>query len=201
MCKIPWCPYWFKIILDASYHIYFYQNQQIIRYPCKTIFVPSFTSLNIFCSLVQAYNLSFWYSRKGPSCSYKFGENLILQKRAIRLLIPFKPFRFHVVPLFNFLYFKTIYLIMHDVSNNVTPPNVSNLFTYSSKVHHHLRLAISILRTRELNVWRTPFQELVQKYGIVFPTVIVLYLNINLRIPHIVAFWIFWYRRILNLLT
>ena len=26
---------------------------------------------------------------------------------------------------------------MHDVSNNVTPPNVSNLFTYSSKVHHH----------------------------------------------------------------
>ena len=26
---------------------------------------------------------------------------------------------------------------MHDVSNNVIPPNVSNLFTYSSKVHHH----------------------------------------------------------------
>ena len=60
-------------------------------------------------------------------------------------LIHFKPFRFHAVPLFklsnvlplNFLYFKTICLIMHDVSNNVTPPNVSKLFTYSSKVHHH----------------------------------------------------------------
>ena len=26
---------------------------------------------------------------------------------------------------------------MHDVSHNVIPPNVSNLFTYSSKVHHH----------------------------------------------------------------
>ena len=27
---------------------------------------------------------------------------------------------------------------MHDVSNNVTPPNVYSLFTYnSSKVHHH----------------------------------------------------------------
>ena len=26
---------------------------------------------------------------------------------------------------------------MNDVSNNVTPPNVSKLFTYSSKVHHH----------------------------------------------------------------
>ena len=60
-------------------------------------------------------------------------------------MIHFKPFRFHAVPLFklsyvlplNFLYFKTICLIMHDVSNNVTPPNVSSLFTYSSKVHHH----------------------------------------------------------------
>ena len=115
-------------------------------------FCPFFHFIkHISFSFVQPY-LSFWYSLKGPSCSYKFGENLILQKRAIRLLIPFKPFRFHVVPLFNFLYFKTIYLIMHDVSNNVTPPNVSNLFTYSSKVHHHLRLAISILRTRELNV-------------------------------------------------
>ena len=26
---------------------------------------------------------------------------------------------------------------MHDVSNNVTPPNVSKLFTYFSKAHHH----------------------------------------------------------------
>ena len=26
---------------------------------------------------------------------------------------------------------------MHDVFNNVTPPNVSNLFTYSSTIHHH----------------------------------------------------------------
>ena len=43
MCKTPWCPYWFKIILDASYHIYFYQNQQIINYPCKTkAFCPFF---------------------------------------------------------------------------------------------------------------------------------------------------------------
>ena len=64
---------------------------------------------------------------------------------ALDRLIHFKPFRFHAVPLFklsyvlplNFLYFKTICLIMHDVFNNVTPPNVSSLFTYSSKVHQH----------------------------------------------------------------
>ena len=106
-------------------------------------FAPSSTLLNIYRSLVQPY-LSFWYSRKWSSFSYKFGGNLILQKRALRL-IPFKPFRFHIIPLFklsnvlplNFLYFQTIYLITHGISNNVTPPNVSKLFTYSSKVHHH----------------------------------------------------------------
>ena len=37
-------------------------------------------------------------------------------------------------------------------------------------------VAMSILSTRERTKWRTPFQELVQKYGIVFPTVIAFYL-------------------------
>ena len=59
-------------------------------------------------------------------------------KRTLRL-IHFTPFRFHAIPLFklsNVFYFQTICLIMQDVSKNVTPPNVSNSFTYSSKVHH-----------------------------------------------------------------
>ena len=107
-------------------------------------FVPSSTLLNIYRSLVQPY-LSYGIAVWGQAAPTNFGKkNLILQKRALRL-IHFKPFRFHAVPLFklsyvlplNFLYFKTICLIMHDVSNNVTPPNVSKLFTYSSKVHHH----------------------------------------------------------------
>ena len=106
-------------------------------------FVPSSTLLNIYCSLVQPY-FSYGKAVWGQAASTNLEKILILQKRALRL-IHFKPFRFHAVPLFklsnvlplNFLYFKTICLIMHDVSNNVTPPNVSKLFTYSSKVHHH----------------------------------------------------------------
>ena len=106
-------------------------------------FVPSSTLLNIYCSLVQPY-LSYGIAVWGQAAPTNLEKILILQKRALRL-IHFKPFRFHAVPLFklsyvlplNFLYFKTICLIMHDVSNNVTPPNVSKLFTYSSKVHHH----------------------------------------------------------------
>ena len=146
MCKIPWCPYWFKAILEASsYHILFYQNQQIIRHPGWKIrhFIPSSTSLNIYRSLVQPY-LTYGIAVWGQAAPTKLEKILILQKRALRL-IHSKPFRFHAVPLFklsnvlplNLLYFKTIWLIMHDVCNNVTPLIVSNLFTYSSKLHHH----------------------------------------------------------------
>ena len=106
-------------------------------------FVPSSTLLNIYRSLVQPY-LSYGIAVWGQAAPSNLEKILILQKRALRL-IHSKPFRFHAVPLFklsnvlplNFLYFKTICLIMHDVFNNVTPPNVSNLFTYSSKVHHY----------------------------------------------------------------
>ena len=129
-----------QIILDASYHTYFYQNQQIrLRH-----FVPSSTLLHIYRSLVQPY-LSYGIAVWGQAAPTNLEKILILQKRALRL-IHFKPFRFPAVPLLklsnvrplNFRYFKTICLInMHDVSKNVSPPNVSNSFTYSSKVHHH----------------------------------------------------------------
>ena len=53
--------------------------------------------------------------------------------------------RSHVIPLFvsvhvlplNMLYFETIPSIMHDVSTNSEPKNISDLFTRSSDVHSH----------------------------------------------------------------
>ena len=109
-------------------------------------FAPSSPLLNINRSLVQPYlpyGIAVW-SQAAPTSLEKY---LILQKRALRL-IHSTPFRFHTVPLFNLfkssnvlplnlLYFKTTCLIMHDVFNNETPPNVSKLFTYSSKINHH----------------------------------------------------------------
>ena len=51
---------------------------------------------------------------------------------------------------------------MRGVFNNVTPPNVSNLFTYSSKniviMHDFLRLEISIL-----SIENGPYEELLFK--------------------------------------
>ena len=108
-------------------------------------FVPSSTLLNIYRSLVQPY-LSYgiaWYSRLGPSSRLL---PQIWRKFWFFKNVPFDWFISNPlgstlylcsILLLNLLYFKTICIIMHDVSNKVTPPNVSNLFAYSSKVHHH----------------------------------------------------------------
>ena len=109
-------------------------------------FVPSSTLLSIYRSLVQPY-LSYGIVVWGQAAPTNLEIILILQKRALRLIHIFisNPLDStlylcsklsNVIPL-DFLSFKTICLIMHNVFNNVTPPNFSNLFTYSSKVHHH----------------------------------------------------------------
>ena len=33
------------------------------------------------------------------------------------------------------LYFKSVAMMMHDVSNNLTPPNIFNLFTHQTDIH------------------------------------------------------------------
>ena len=112
-----------------------YQNQQIIRHPCKTKAICPFFHFIKHISFSCTTLLVLRYSNLGPSRSYKFGENFDSSKTR---LIHIKPFRFHAVPLFklsiviplDFLSFKTICIIM-------PPPSFSNLFTYSSKVHHH----------------------------------------------------------------
>ena len=86
-------------------------------------FVPSNTLLNMYRSLIQPYLSDGILAVWGKAAWKNLEKIFVLQKLNIRFI--------------NLLYFKTICLIMHDVFNNVTPPNVSNLFTYSSKIHHH----------------------------------------------------------------
>ena len=83
--------------------------------------------------------LVLWYSCLGPSCLDKFGKNLGSAKTCPSLDY-FKP-RYIDSMLFKLLNvlppnLRTLFENnLHDVFNNVTPPNVSNLFTYSSKIH------------------------------------------------------------------
>ena len=57
----------------------------------------------------------------------------------------FGQYVFHVIPFFlsanilpiNMLYFKSVSILMHDVSNNLVPLDISNLFTSSNQVHNY----------------------------------------------------------------
>ena len=105
-------------------------------------FVPSSTLLNNYKSLIQPYinyGLAVWVQ----AAQSNLNKILILQKRALRL-INFAPFKSQAVPLFdyynvlplNFLYIKSICIIMHDVFNNKASCNISSLFTLASDTHH-----------------------------------------------------------------
>ena len=69
---------------------------------------------------------------------------LCLQKRAFRLMF-FGDYRAHAVPFFisssllplDLLYFKSVAVLMYDVSNNTSPPQISNLFDYQHNIHSH----------------------------------------------------------------
>ena len=88
------------------------------------------------------------------------------------------------------LYFRLFFLLMFFI---LKPSGL--LCTMYSIMYPWL--AISTYSIRERTIWKTPFKVLVQRYGIVFPTVIVLYLNINLRTAYRIGYWIFWHKRIL----
>ena len=130
--------------------------------------------------------LVLWGCSLRPKYPIKFGKGVDFAKRALHIIF-FKPFRYHAVPSFNMsntLPFQTICSFMHDFVNNLTPPNVSELFSYSSEKNITLiqgpqRLAISILNIWEQNIWKILFQDWVQGSGIEFPSVFVLQLSMN----------------------
>ena len=106
-------------------------------------FVPTDTLLSIYQSLIQpciTYGIDVW----GQAAQTNLDKLLILQKRALRLT-HFAPYRSHAIPLFNhynilplnFQYCKPVSTIMHDVSNNSLPVNISNLFLYPTHVHSY----------------------------------------------------------------
>ena len=45
---------------------------------------------------------------------------------------------FHpVYYLYRSSYFKSVFILIHDVSNNTSPPQISKLFNYQHKIHSH----------------------------------------------------------------
>ena len=66
----------------------------------------------------------------------------LLPKRALRLM-HFGHYTAHAIPYFlssnilplNMLYFKSVAILMHDITNNLAPQNISRLFNTTDQVH------------------------------------------------------------------
>ena len=104
-------------------------------------FVPSSTLLTLYRSLVSPY-LSYGLTVWGQAPQIYLNQILVLQKRALRLIY-FAPYRSSAVPLLvssdclpiGFLYFKAVSILMHDVLNDLSPHNISNLFSSANVIH------------------------------------------------------------------
>ena len=72
------------------------------------------------------------------NCIFGYGHKiLILQKRALHFMYSTKKNE-HTIPLFmplNFLCYKTLSELMHDVSTASAPINICNFFTKTTSVH------------------------------------------------------------------
>lgn len=106
-------------------------------------FVPHHTLVNIYNSLITPYlryGLIVW----GQASKTDLNKLLILQKRALRFIY-FSDRRDHAIPLFlnahilpiNFMYYKLLAETMHDVSNDLVPSNLKDLFVPTAKIHSY----------------------------------------------------------------
>ena len=106
-------------------------------------FVPLATLHHIYISLIQPY-LLYGIVAWGRAAKTHRNKILLLQKRALRLMY-FGDYKSHAVPYFlssrflplDFLYFKSVAVLMHDISNNLSPPNIANLFISKASIHSY----------------------------------------------------------------
>ena len=104
-------------------------------------FVPSSTLLTLYRSLISPYllyGLTVW----GQAPQIYLNQIHVIQKRALRLIY-FAPCRSSAVSVFvssvclpiRLLNFKAMSIFMHDVLNNLSPRNISNLFSSVNAIH------------------------------------------------------------------
>ena len=106
-------------------------------------FVPAVTLITLYKSLIQPY-LMYGISAWGQACESYLNKLLLLQKRALRLIY-FADRKDSAVPLFqktnilpvNFLYLERVSILMYDVTNDIAPPNICNVFTSISSIHSY----------------------------------------------------------------
>ena len=105
--------------------------------------VPRTTLLNIYRSLIEPY-ISYGLVAWEQAAKVHLNKIVILQKRVFRLMY-FSDYTSHSAPLFacsgilpiKMLYFKLVASLLHDIENHCAPPNISELFTRSERIHSY----------------------------------------------------------------
>ena len=89
---------------------------------------------------------------------------LVLQKKALRFIFSVERCE-HAVPLFihadilllNFLYFKSVCCLIHDIRNRKVPSNILNLFSDTISIHsyntHIKKSKLEIQKKKMLSFW------------------------------------------------
>ena len=137
-------------------------------------FIPLHTLHHIYRSLIQPYllyGIVVW-GRAGKIYRTKI---LCLQKRALRLMF-FGDYKSHAIPFFissnllplDLLYFKSVATLMHDVFNNLSPPQITNSFNFQSNTQDHRQEGISSCNTLDWKNKISPFHKSVLKSGIAY---------------------------------
>ena len=128
--------------MEVPYFLHNIKNQQRIGVIARLRhFVPTSTLLTLYRSLLSPY-LLYGVTVWGQAPQIYLNQILVLQKRALRLIY-FAPYRSSAVSLFvssgclpiGLLYFKAVSILMHDVLNNLSPRNISNLFSSVNVIH------------------------------------------------------------------
>ena len=98
----------------------------------------------------------------------------------------------NLLPL-NLLYFKSIAILIHDISNNTSPLRISNLFNYQHNIHsHNTRSSTRGNFFLEYSDWTSKtfiFQGMVLKFGITYLMKFVKYPKQNLNAKFTICFF------------
>ena len=105
-------------------------------------FVPLHTLHHIYRSLNMQPYLLYGIVAWGLAGKTYRTKILRLQKRALPLMF-FGDHKSHAVPFFissnllplDLLYFKSVAILMYDVFNNLSPPQVTNIFNFQSNIN------------------------------------------------------------------
>ena len=86
----------------------------------------------------------------GPCWENLQNQNLTPAETGLHLMF-FGDYKSHAIPFFissnllplDLLYFKSVTILMHDVFNNLSPPQITNSFNFQSNIHPYNTRSLS----------------------------------------------------------